>query len=302
MKIHINDYNSLDEAIRSEFGESVTVEGRSYIGGGDINDAACLMLTNGEQVFIKSNKISNKDFFDTEVSGLNAIAGTNTITTPKLICKGTDRERGTSFLMMELIRGGKKIKDYWEVFGRELAAMHLADTDDHVKSGKFGFAENNYIGAGRQINTCKESWVDFFRECRLEPQFKRAERYFDSAFRKNIIILMDNIDKILTEPEKPSLLHGDLWSGNFITGNDGKAWLIDPAVYVGHAEADIAMTELFGGFSGSFYSAYREVNPTEEGYKRRKNIYNLYHMLNHLNLFGSGYLSTVRSMVYNAIR
>ena len=104
---------------------------------------------------------------------------------------------------------------------------------------------------------------------------------------------MANLDRYLVEPEKPSLVHGDLWSGNFITGSDGQAWLIDPAVYVGHAEADLAMTELFGGFHPRFYAAYREVNPLQPGYEQRRDLYNLYHLLNHLNLFGRGYLSSV---------
>ena len=109
--------------------------------------------------------------------------------------------------------------------------------------------------------------------------------------------LMEHLDEYLVEPEQPSLLHGDLWGGNFLTGPDGQAWLIDPAPYVGCAEADIAMTELFGGFSGAFYSAYRESGLLMPGYEDRRDIYNLYHMLNHLNLFGGSYLLAVKKMI-----
>lgn len=293
----IRSYDSVEEAVRNEFGEGVVITDRSYIGGGDINDAACLTFNDGRRIFMKSNRISNKRFFDTEVTGLEAIAATGTIQVPELICKGTDRGKGISFLMMELVRGERRIKDFWEVFGRELAAMHLADTDSYVRGGRYGFTEDNYIGAGEQINERRSSFVEFFRDCRLRPQFDRAGRYFDRGLVKSINRLLDNLQELLIEPEKPSLLHGDLWSGNYIVGNDGRAWLIDPAVYVGCAEADIAMTELFGGYASSFYGAYHEIIPVTEGYERRRNVYNLYHMLNHLNLFGRGYLSSVVSII-----
>lgn len=139
--------------------------------------------------------------------------------------------------------------------------------------------------------------MEFFRDCRLEPQFQDAARYFDREDRKRIIRFLDHLDEILVEPEHPSLLHGDLWGGNVIAGNDGRAWLIDPAVYVGHAEADLAMTELFGGFPPAFYDAYKEVAPLRPGYERRRDVYNLYHILNHLNLFGRMYLPEVRHMI-----
>ena len=141
------------------------------------------------------------------------------------------------------------------------------------------------------------SWISFFRDCRLVPQFRDAMHWFDDAARKQIAYLLDHLDVYLEEPEHPSLLHGDLWSGNFITGSDGNAWLIDPAAYVGHAEADLAMTELFGGFSQRFYDAYREVHPIHPGYGHRRELYNLYHLLNHLNLFGGSYLPSVNRVL-----
>lgn len=290
-------FESVSACIGASFGNQVTIEKTSYVGGGDINDARCLLLSNGERVFMKSNSIGNKDFFIAEESGLNAIASTGAIKTPKLLGRGVDEEGGFSFLMMEYTAGTKRIDSFWETFGHELAAMHLSDTSMHTGTGRFGFESDNFIGASKQINTPKNTWIDFFRECRLEPQFIMASDYFSTNERKEVQRLLDKLDELLVEPECPSLLHGDLWSGNYVIGNDGKAWLIDPAVYVGYAEADLAMTELFGRFPGAFYSAYSEVNPIDPGYKDRKDLYNLYHLFNHLNLFGPSYLSAVKGIV-----
>ncbi|MBR5765583.1 MAG: fructosamine kinase family protein [Lachnospiraceae bacterium] len=293
----LRSYDSMEQAVKACFGDDVNIIKRSYVGGGDINDSSRLQLSNGEQAFIKSNTLDNKGFFDAEETGLYAIKKTGTIQTPRLICKGIDRIQGCSFLMMEMITPAGKVRDFWETFGHELAAMHKSDTGAFVTGGKFGFYADNYIGASKQINSPKDTWISFFRELRLEPQFKMASAYFDKDTARLMLRLLDKLDDILVEPENPSLLHGDLWSGNYIVGNDGKAWLIDPATYVGHAEADLAMTELFGRFDQRFYDSYNETNPLQPGYRDRKDLYNLYHMLNHLNLFGRMYYSSVTSII-----
>lgn len=290
-------YDSIEAAVKGCFGESVKITDRTYVSGGDINDAFCLLLGNNEKVFVKSNSVKNRDFFDAEEEGIAAIASTDTMGTPELLCKGVDASRKISFLMMKMIKTGRASEDTMTVFGHELAAMHCADTSGFVTGGKFGFGRDNYIGASKQINTPKDTWIGFFRECRLEPQFKIAEKYFDDEMIRTSIRLLDRLDDLLTEPEHPSLLHGDLWSGNYLVDSDAKAILIDPAAYVGHAEADMAMTELFGRFPERFYSAYREMIPMREGYADKKQIYNLYHLTNHLNLFGSGYLHSVVSTI-----
>lgn len=291
-------FTSLESAVRSLFGEGTEIERADPISGGDINEAYGLTLTGGRRIFMKSNTKENLSFFTAEAAGLAAIARTEAISTPRILGVGTDRERGgCSFLLLEFISGSSRGRNYWEDFAGQLAAMHRAPTAGLVPDGKYGFGCDNYIGRRRQINTAHGSWISFFRECRLEPQFQDAARYFDREDRKRIGRFLDRIDEILVEPEYPSLLHGDLWSGNVITGNDGRAWLIDPAVYVGHAEADIAMTELFGGFPRSFYTAYRKAAPLQPEYERRRDVYNLYHLLNHLNMFGRGYLAEVLRIV-----
>lgn len=288
----------LQDAIGSLFGEGAKIESASRISGGDINEAYSLTLTGGKVIFMKSNTKENLSLFTAEAAGLEAITRTKAIGTPHILGIGTDGNRGGfSFLLLEFISSKNRNKNYWENFARQLADMHRASAAGFVSKGKYGFDSDNYIGRHGQINTGYDSWTGFFRDCRLEPQFQDASRYFDREDWKRIVRLLDHMDELLVEPEYPSLLHGDLWGGNVITGNDGAAWLIDPAVYVGHAEADLAMTELFGGFPPVFYDAYKEVAPLQPGYERRRDVYNLYHLLNHLNLFGRMYLSEVKRMI-----
>lgn len=291
-------FTSLESAVCSLFGEGTKIEGTRPISGGDINEAYGLTLTDGERIFMKTNTRKNLSIFTAEAVGLTAIARTKAIGTPHILGIGTDEDRGGySFLLLEFISGKSHSGNYWEDFARQLSDMHRAPTDDWVSEGKYGLDWHNYIGRHSQINTGHDSWTSFFRECRLEPQFKDAARYFEREDMKKVVRFLDHIDEILVEPEYPSLLHGDLWSGNVITGNDGRAWLIDPAVYVGHAEADIAMTELFGGFPPAFYDAYKEEAPLQPGYEHRRDVYNLYHLLNHLNMFGRMYLPEVKRIV-----
>lgn len=294
----LQQFTSIDGAISALFGNSVKIAGRERISGGDINEAFGITLTDGNRIFMKRNKKENFSFFTTETAGLTAISETGAIGTPRILGCGIDEGNGgCSFLLLEFIYGGKRTAKYWETLGHQLADMHKADTAKYVSAGKYGFFCDNYIGARSQTNTQQGSWIKFFRDCRLEIQFRSADHYFDVADRRRITRLLDHLEDILVEPEYPSLLHGDLWGGNVITGNDGKAWLIDPAVYVGHAEADIAMTHLFGGFSETFYDAYREAGDLPSDDRYRRDIYNLYHLLNHLNMFGRGYLSSVKQIV-----
>lgn len=288
-------FYSLDDAIREIFGADARIADKMRVFGGDANDSFRLTLKDGTGLFMKTNTGPMLSSFQAEAEGVSAIAQTGKIGTPKVLAIGTD-PGGFSFLLQELLVSGQKIRDYWETLGAELAAMHRAPIPPESRKG-FGFAADNFIGAGKQINTWHASWIDFFRDCRLIPQLRAAEEYLDKKDRTRAVSLLDHLDRYLIESSAPSLIHGDLWGGNVMTGPDGKAWIIDPAAYYGHPEADIAMTELFGGFAQPFYRTYFSCADTPPGYSDRKDLYNLYHLLNHLNLFGTGYLAPVQRIL-----
>ena len=286
---------------------------KTPVSGGDINRAYALEYSDDSAAFMKVNRKENIGFFRAEAEGLAAIEKTGAIRVPKVICMGQGIGTGgageeaddayssaagpdSSYLVLEYIERGRPAPGSYERFGRNLAAMHSADTSSFTEE-RFGFLHDNYIGSGVQINEPKDTWIEFFAECRLRPQFERASVYFDTDEMMRIDELLCHLDRYLIEPGSPSLLHGDLWGGNHMADETGEIMLIDPAVYVGHAEADIAMTELFGGYRREFYAAYDEARPMEPGYEDRRDLYNLYHLLNHLNLFGAGYLGSVRSIL-----
>jgi len=212
------------------------------------------------------------------------LAKSQTIRVPKVVVA----ER--NFLLLEYIVSGHKKLRFFDSFGKAYAEMHRYTHDI------FGFYEDNFIGATPQINTVndtlKTNWTAFYFTNRLLYQFKLAEQngYVNDEFRKAFAHIENRIDSILKGSEEPpALLHGDLWGGNFMIDDQGEAVLIDPAVYYGHREADLAMTKLFGGFTNAFYASYNAHYPLKEGYLYRENIYLLYHVLNHLNLFGLSY-------------
>lgn len=294
-------YHSLEAAVKAVFGTDAGILKKERIHGGDINDAYRLGLSGGKCAFVKTNSVKNVGFFLAEAHGLQALSAAGKIGVPKILGTGTDEQRGISFLLLEYIESAPRIKDYWETFGHQLAELHQAeclsfitDIDSNVI---YGFNEDNYIGANPQRNLPRANWVEFYRECRLLPQIRMAGRYLDASMRKRLTHLLDHLDTYLREPEFPSLLHGDLWSGNVLCGNDGRAWILDPAVYVGDFEADLAMTQLFGSFPSSFYAAYSEINPIDGSYSDRRDLYHLYHLFNHLNLFGGMYLGSVAEIV-----
>lgn len=315
-------YDSVSSLVKARYGEDVSVTRTDSLAGGDINLAYRVRLSCGEDIFVKTNSLRNEDFFAAEEKGLAALRSAKKIGVPKILGRGSDREKGYSFLALEYIESAPRIAAYWETFGHELAELHRVKTvgltwasSDLAARGEseagqggvshfqgnhclYGFAEDNYIGASPQKNQPMRKWVDFYRECRLIPQLEMAKSYLDPGLRKKADHLIEHLDSYLREPEFPSLLHGDLWSGNMMCGPDGKVWLIDPAVYVGDFEADLAMTQLFGSLPERFYDAYSEVNPIDRvGYRERKKLYDLYHMLNHLNLFGTMYLGSVAEIL-----
>jgi len=287
----------IDTVLKEKYGDAVQIVGSTRSFGGDISNAFAIALSNGENVFCKTNSVSRASMFEVEAAGLSMIAVMKTIQTPEVYGFGIDEERNCSYILMQNLGKSPKRDDFWDKFGRELAMMHMADTSWVLPKRRCGLEGDGYIGNSVQLNTPCDSWIQFFRDCRLEPQIRMASIYFDSAILQRFDILLSRLDGLLIEPDRPSLLHGDLWGGNYMTGPDGYAWLIDPAVYIGHREADIAMTELFGGFTERFYESYVETAPLQPGYSDRRDLYNLYHLLNHLNLFGAGYLGFVVSVV-----
>ena len=306
-------HHSISEALQDHYGDSVSIIKKRAVYGGDINRSYCLELSNGEKCFIKTNHMGMLGMFMAEANGLAALGSTDAIGVPQVFAAGKDRDAGCSFLLMEFLDQDSPVKHYWERFGRELAAMHRALLVDpslrvqmkmnHPKGQSdkgaaiYGFFEDNYIGSTPQKNDWRKSFIDFYRDCRLVPQMQMAKNKLGKTALEKLDKLISRLDQFLTEPAFPSLLHGDLWSGNAVCGPDGKAWILDPAAYLGFYEADLAMTQLFGGFPSRFYEAYQEVNPINPGYADRRRIYDLYHMLNHLNLFGSGYAGSVRSIL-----
>lgn len=301
-------FTSLGNAFSSLYGKDIRLLRTFKLNGGDINKAYGIELSNGIDVFMKANEKQKVDMFICEQENLLAISSTNSIAIPNILAVGTDdgEEVGYSFLLMEYVPEVEKPSDFWENFGNDLANMHKADTSAFVDGKKFGFLKDNYIGNTKQINTPNDSWVEFFKINRLLPQFNLAKKYFDEEYIKKFDILLDRCDEVLIEPIKPSLVHGDLWSGNVLCGKNPQskddlkkvgAVLIDGACYVGHCEVDIAMSELFGGFESKFYESYKKNGLLQEGYSKRRDIYNLYHVLNHLNIFGTTYLSAAKTII-----
>lgn len=295
-------FYSLEELINDVFGQDISIIRMDSVPGGDINNAYRLSLSNEDSLFVKTNSVNNLNFFLTESGGLRALRSLKKIGVPEVLGAGTDKQRGISFLALEYIESSSRTPSYWENFGHQLAGLHRSECLSYVDLGKrgarFGFYEDNYIGTSPQKNYPEKSWVDFYRECRLLPQITMAEKYFDPAVRKKADWLLEHLDLYLREPEFPSLLHGDLWSGNMMCGKGGKVWIIDPAAYVGDFEADLAMTQMFGSLPERFYAAYNEVNSIDKtGYAQRRKLYDLYQLLNHLNLFGSTYLGSVVDII-----
>jgi len=244
----------------------------------------------GKEYFFKGGYPSPA--YQCEANGLKELAKANAIRVAEVIAVNED------FIITEYIRSGRPSDDIYEIFGRELAQLH------RFKSNTFGFYEDNFIGANPQLNipsdSEKNNWIEFYFNKRLLYQYKLAEQNgrastsLRSGFSKLELVIGD----ILKEStEEPTLIHGDLWSGNYICNEHGEVILIDPAVYYGHREADLAMTKVFGGFPPAFYDAYIQEYPLKEGWEYRENLYKLYHVLNHLNLFGRSYLSEAEYLI-----
>jgi fructosamine-3-kinase len=285
----MTDWAGIAAQIAEASGERFSPGPPRQIGGGCINTAA-LLEDGGKRWFVKLNDASRLDMFEAERDGLRAMADTGSIRVPRPLCCGV--AGGQSFIVMEymaLAGGGGATA---ERAGEQLAAMHRSTAE------RFGWHRDNTIGATPQPNGWDQDWPRFWRDRRLGFQLGLAARNgHRGRLQQRGGMLMERLGALFDRAPVPSLLHGDLWGGNFSGDADGNPVIFDPACYYGDREADIAMTELFGGFSARFYAAYNAVWPLDAGYETRKTLYNLYHVLNHLNLFGGGYATQAERMI-----
>ncbi|MEQ8240428.1 MAG: fructosamine kinase family protein [Cyclobacteriaceae bacterium] len=256
------------------------------ISGGCINECFKVSIEK-EQYFLKINEAMPLDFFEKEASGLDILQKNSGFNIPKVLKTGHTNSHG--YLLLEFIDSAQKKALFWEDFGIQLAELHS------VTHSSFGFTEDNYIGELHQKNSELDQWHKFFWTQRLQPQLKIAhENGRASSELVNDFTQLNKKLRVLLPVEPPALLHGDLWSGNFMTDQYGQATIIDLAVYFGHREAELAFTHLFGGFDVRFYKSYESLKPLESGFNERLDIYNLYPLLVHLNLFGVSYLQQIK--------
>jgi protein-ribulosamine 3-kinase len=282
------DLKSRIEEILSEPVKSTTA-----VSGGCIADSRKLVMNSGRVFFLKQVRDGSSGTFESEVSGLEELRKAGAVLVPEVVAQGPD------YLLLEWIEEGKESADScMEELGFQFAKLH------YFSGEIFGFPEDNYLGDSPQSNSPSKNgsinWPTFYVENRLQFQAALAVKngYMTPELQNLLELLYNKIPELLSGTEdKPSLLHGDLWSGNYLIDKNGRSWLIDPAVYYGHREADLAMTSLFGGFSKTFYSAYESAFPLAPGYAEREPLYQLYHLLNHLNLFGTGYYRQVISIL-----
>jgi len=282
------NWRSVENHISEVTGKTIHFENSKSVSGGCINDSFNISDLEHNHWFIKTNKPELIDMFEAEAAGLDELKKSETIRIPKKICCGTTA--AFSYLVLEHIPLKSQISQ--QKTGIQLAQMH------QTFSSHFGWARNNNIGSTIQSNTPHDDWISFWKEERMLFQLKLAKdkgypyKAYDSGLE-----LAEKIHLFFTDYQpRPSLLHGDLWGGNCASDNNNNPVIYDPAVYYGDRETDIAMTELFGGFNQDFYAAYNDSCALDPGYKTRKNLYNLYHILNHYNLFGGSYASQANSV------
>ena len=272
-------WTQICERLSATLGNNYTYQHHKSVAGGCINRSYRLE-TNRGCFFVKTNSAKSLDLFKAETKGLEAIRNSKSVRCPHFLYYGI--VKGNSVLVLEYI-SMKKGNDYgMQLLGQQLALMHQT-TQDY-----FGLAIDNHIGETPQPNTPDNNWVTFFKKHRLSHQFNLCQR-------KGLAIqgtqkLIENLEYFFADyTPAPSLLHGDLWGGNIGFDSDGSPVIFDPACYFGDREADLAFTEMFGGFTRAFYESYSKDYPLDSGYVVRKRIYNLYHELNHYYLFGGGY-------------
>ena len=280
--------NTLFSMIAEKLGG--TLIQHSPLTGGDISSVE-LLETNEHRLVVKSSTdTAAADMFEQEILALTSIADTQTIAVPDVYLQGCEGD--LNYLVMDYVASKKATLKDFERFGAELAELHAVSNPD------FGWLHDNYIGSLQQSNKAHADWPIFYVQERLLPQFRMAfERKLLSAQdMPSEEVLMTRAYEILPSTTA-ALLHGDLWSGNFLIAQNGAPYLIDPAIYYGHGEVDLAMSRLFGGFDEIFYKAYHAVHHAQEGIECRQDWYKLYYLLVHLNIFGGAYFEAVKKIV-----
>jgi protein-ribulosamine 3-kinase len=277
--------SSFQEVVKQAIGSEAKIESVEHVGGGCINSSAKI-ATNRGSFFIKWNSSTRAEMFQREVEGLEILQASNTIKIPTILGLATIDQN--TFLLLELIESKQTAPSFWVDFGQKIAQMH------RKSSMHFGHDHSNFIGSLDQSNKKHQDWASFFISERIVPQLKLAEssRKIDGTFLRKFDTLFSKLADLIPK-ESPSLLHGDLWSGNFLCGEESKPVIFDPAIYFGHREMEIAFTRLFGGFDNRFYTSYQKEFPLEWGFEDRIDIHNLYPLLVHVNLFGTSYLSGI---------
>lgn len=279
---------AIEAAIAAATHAEFAIAARRAVGGGCINQAH-VIEGNGQRYFVKTNRAELAPMFAAEALGLAELEAARALRVPHPVATGT--ADGLSFLVLEYVELGGSAD--WAALGRGLALQHRKTAD------AFGWARDNTIGSTPQTNAWGGDWLAFLRDQRLGFQLRLAARNgLGPKLQELGAQLLGHLEAFfLGYRPQPALLHGDLWAGNAAFAASGEPVVFDPAVYYGDREADLAMTELFGGFGPGFYAAYREAWPLEPGYDTRKTLYNLYHVLNHANLFGGGYVNQAESML-----
>lgn len=281
-------WTEIAQHISQVIGTKFSLDSRRSVSGGCINQGYA--ITDGNcTYFVKFNSASQVAMFEAEALGLKQMLATATIRVPKPICWGT--ATASAYLVLEWLEIARGNNQSWQEMGRQLAAMH-----SHSSSKGFGWDINNTIGSTPQINSWMADWAEFYTQHRLGYQFQLANRQ-GGHFPQQEKLLAAVPQLLANHQPQPSLVHGDLWGGNAAFTASGEPVIFDPATYFGDREVDIAMTELFGGFPAAFKSGYNEIFPLSPGYEKRKILYNLYHILNHFNLFGGSYESQANRMI-----
>lgn len=280
----------IEQSISVAVQKSFTIKKQSSISGGCINRAFKVQDENYDY-FVKLNDVDLLDMFEAEFEGLSEIAQSKTIAVPKPICSGLAGD--SAFIVLENLSFAPSDQTGFAMMGKQLADMH------GIQQATFGWTRDNTIGSSTQVNSPSYDWTEFWQTQRLGYQLNLAgQNGYRGTLQKKGDKLMEKMSGLFPDGNpKASLLHGDLWSGNMAILVSETPVIFDPAVYYGDRETDIAMTELFGGFSENFYLSYNEHYPLDPGYTTRKIFYNIYHILNHLNLFGGGYGQQAESMM-----